>query len=248
MHPDEILQTTGHRPFELPEGKWLMRQIWQDLLFAHWPVDPALMASLIPEQLKLDLWQDQAWISLSPFYMRHVNIRGLPALPFTSSFLELNFRTYVTHQGKPGIFLFSADAENWLTVKLSRLFGLPYMNAAMSWKRENGRFQYICHRTDSHKGAAQFTATYYPTSSEVFHAVPDTQLYWLTERYSLYALKGRSLLVANIHHFPWPLQSAQLELEQSTITEASGIPLPDTEPIITYTKQLEVLIWPIRKV
>ena len=31
---------TGHRPWPAPEQPWTMWQVWHDLLFAHWPIDP----------------------------------------------------------------------------------------------------------------------------------------------------------------------------------------------------------------
>src|SRR5947207_519056 len=32
------LQDSAHRPWPLPPGAWIMRMIWEDLLFIHWPV------------------------------------------------------------------------------------------------------------------------------------------------------------------------------------------------------------------
>ena len=34
-----LLDETKHRPWPLPQGSWVMAQIWHDLLFAHWPVE-----------------------------------------------------------------------------------------------------------------------------------------------------------------------------------------------------------------
>jgi len=41
-----------------------------------------------------------------------IHLRGLPALPGLSRFPELNVRTYVTFDDKPGVYFFSLDAAN----------------------------------------------------------------------------------------------------------------------------------------
>ena len=65
-----------------------------------------------------------------PFRLSGLRARGLPPLPFVSSFLELNTRTYVTAGGKPGIWFFSLDASSELAVEAARLgYKLPYFRA-----------------------------------------------------------------------------------------------------------------------
>lgn len=50
-----------------------MHQAWKDLLFAHWPVQPEALAPL-----PLDLYEGRAWITVVPFWMSEVHLRGLP--------------------------------------------------------------------------------------------------------------------------------------------------------------------------
>jgi uncharacterized protein YqjF (DUF2071 family) len=89
-----------------------MAQTWNDLLFAHWPLPPALVAPLLPAGLPLDTFDGQAWIGVVPFHMSGIRLRFTPPLPWLSAFPELNVRTYVTLDGKPGVFFFSLDAAN----------------------------------------------------------------------------------------------------------------------------------------
>jgi uncharacterized protein YqjF (DUF2071 family) len=114
MHPS--LRSVRHRPWPLPSGPWIMTQNWHDLLFAHWPLPADLMRKLLPETLELELYDGQAWISIVPFTMSAVRLRGTPALPWLSAFPELNVRTYVTAGGKPGVWFFSLDAANPVAV------------------------------------------------------------------------------------------------------------------------------------
>src|SRR5690349_95871 len=86
----------------------LMFQNWDNLTFIHWPCAPELLRSLLPVDLTLDLFDQKAWVGLTPF--RVVNLRPpmLPSLPWISHFAETNVRTYVRGpDGEPGIWFFS---------------------------------------------------------------------------------------------------------------------------------------------
>ena len=101
-----------------------MTQSWHDLLFAHWPVDARTLQEKLPSGLPLDTFDGQAWLGVVPFRMTNVAPRGVPAIPFVSSFIELNVRTYVTLHGKPGVYFFSLDANSTVAVTAARaLFG-----------------------------------------------------------------------------------------------------------------------------
>ena len=87
-----------------------MAQTWHDLLFAHWPIAPATMRALVPPKLTLDTYDGQCWVGVVPFWMSGVRPRGIPSIPRLSQSPELNVRTYVTVDGKAGVFFFSLDA------------------------------------------------------------------------------------------------------------------------------------------
>ena len=98
-----ILDVTEHRPWPLPSSRWVMTQTWHDLLFAHWPVELGVLRAKVPSAFPVDTFDGQAWIGIVPFHMSNVAPRGVPALPWISAFPELNVRTYVTLDGKPGV-------------------------------------------------------------------------------------------------------------------------------------------------
>ncbi|MCL5997878.1 MAG: DUF2071 domain-containing protein, partial [Chloroflexi bacterium] len=101
---------TDHRPYPPPSSAWIMRQVWHDLLFAHWPVPIETLRSHIPSALSIDTFDGMAWIGVVPFRMSGVRPRYLPAMPWVSAFPELNVRTYVVHDGRPGVWFYSLDA------------------------------------------------------------------------------------------------------------------------------------------
>src|SRR5271154_16627 len=116
----ESLDGTAHRPWPLPAGPWVMAQSWHDLLFAHWPVPVSAMRASIPSGLEIDTFDGSAWIGVVPIRMSGVRLRGTSALPWLSHFLELNVRTYVQRDGKPGVWFFSLDAANSAAVAAAR--------------------------------------------------------------------------------------------------------------------------------
>lgn len=76
--------------------------------------------------------------------MKGVRPIFLPPLPWVSYFSELNVRTYVKTQGKPGVYFFSLDAGNRIIVEVARkYFHLPYLNADIHFKREGIKKNFI---------------------------------------------------------------------------------------------------------
>ena len=125
---------------------------WHDLLFMHWPVPQEALRPQIPPALQLDTFDGSAWLSVPPFRMSATRPRCLPSVPPLSNFPELNVRTYVTAEGKPGIWFFSLDAANPVAVRLARAtFHLPYFDARMSCQVTGDEVRYGSVRT--HRGA-----------------------------------------------------------------------------------------------
>jgi hypothetical protein len=67
---------------------------------------------------------------------------------------------------------------------------------------------------------------------------------FLTERYALFTATRRGEIArVNIHHLPWPLELAEAEFEVNDLPEAHGIRLPNTKPLLQYSRELTVYIW-----
>jgi uncharacterized protein len=238
------LGEVAHRPWPLPDSSWVMGQTWEDLLFAHWRAPPDSLRALLPSGLELDLFEDEAWIGITPFAVSALRMRGLPPLPFVSSFLELNTRTYVTAGGKPGIWFFSLDASSELAVEGARRgYKLPYFRADMRADWRQGWLRYESRRHDSRGQPAAFGGRYRPNGEEI-DADPRSLAYFLTERYCLYAVDEGRLKRAEIHHRPWPLQPAEAVIEENTMPPA-GVNLLDDDPLLHFSARQDVVIWPL---
>jgi uncharacterized protein YqjF (DUF2071 family) len=182
VHP--ALRFVDHRPWPLPSGPWIMQQVWNDLLFAHWPVPHEHLRPLVASVLSLDTFDGQCWVAVTPFHMTGVRPRATPPLPGISSFLELNVHTYVTFGNKAGVFFFSLDAASRLAVWAARAtYRLPYFFAQMNLHDESGWIHY----SSSRNGEAQLSAKYRPIASAQLREAATLE-HWLTERYCLYTL------------------------------------------------------------
>ena len=248
MTSEQALSSANTRPWPLPDSPWVMAQVWRKLLFAHWPIAAEIVRPLLPAGLALDTWDGQAWLGIVPFQMERVHFRGLPGIPTATRFAELNVRTYVTMDEKPGVFFFSLDAGSLLAVLGARaLFALPYYHARFAIAAEGDSIHYRCERLGSGKQRALFEARYRPTGP-VQLAQPGSLEDWLTARYCLYTMRGSHLMRGEVQHAPWPLQPATAEIVRNTIAEPAGIRLPATPPLLYYSERLEVVVWPLRAV
>lgn len=228
--------------FRHPRG-WLMGMHWEDLLFAHWPVEPGSLRHLVPSGLHLDLFEGRAWLGIVPFRMTHVRPRYLPRLPGLGSFLELNVRTYVVRKGIPGVWFFNLEASNPIAVRAARrFFHLPYYDAEMRSEREGGRIDYSSRRTHPGAAPAEFRAGYGP-AGPAYRAPAGSLDDWLTARYCLYAADDEGgLFRVNVHHKPWRLQPAFAEIALNTMAQPLGIALSGP-PLLHFAEKTEVAGW-----
>jgi uncharacterized protein YqjF (DUF2071 family) len=199
---------------------------------------------VMPPALPLHLDADgSAWLGVTPFHVSGLRLRGTPPLPWVSHFPELNVRTYVELDSKPGIYFFSLDAgRRAAVVAARRTYRLPYFHARMRVEKAGARIVYESERIDSSGPAASFRASYAPTGA----GTDDQLARWLAERYCAYTVDGdgRPLRI-EIHHPPWPLQPAEGEVEAQGMVDGLGIEL-EGEPLLHFSARQDTLIWPLR--
>lgn len=241
---DAILADQSHRPWPLPARPWLMTQLWDNLLFMHWPISPAVLQKFVPPPLELDLREGQAWIGVVPFWIPDESLRGRMRVPLAGSFIELNVRTYVTNQGKAGVYFFSLDASNHVAVLAARfLYTLPYYFAKMSFDLDDdGWVHYRSVRRHGGSPPLEFHGSYRPVGSPLPYE-RDAIERWLTERYALYTVDEGQVYRGEIHHPPWTLYTAEARVETNTMT--GDIAIPEVAPLLHYSPRQETVIWPL---
>lgn len=238
------LAERDHRPWEMPHRPWVMGQTWEQLLFAHWPLDPPELERIVPPQLPLDVVEGRAWVGVTPFAVKGLRVRGSAPPPGLSSFPEINVRSYVTVDGRPGIFFFSLDTSSRLGVETARrAYRLPYFHAR---QRFDGH-TFVSRRVHHDGPPAEFRASYRPVG-EASTAPPGSIEHFLTERYCLYTLDDKQRVWrGEIHHRPWPLQAAEAEIELNTMGDQIGLSL-DATPLLHYSERQDVVFWRIEPV
>jgi uncharacterized protein len=102
-------------------------------------------------------------------------------------------------------------------------------------------FEYSSRRLQQPR-PANFHARYRPTSPPHVRDKDSIEAF-LTDRYCLYTVDRGHVLRAYIHHLPWQLQDAEAEFDINTMAQASGIDLPNTKPLLHFSRNLEVLVW-----
>ncbi|HVZ85107.1 MAG TPA: DUF2071 domain-containing protein [Terracidiphilus sp.] len=227
-----------------------MTQRWNDLLFAHWRVQAAQVAPLLPEGVVVDTFDGSAWLGVVPFWMDRIKVRGIPTIPGARTFPELNMRTYVRdlRTNTPGVYFFSLDGANLLGVMVARSFyHLPYYWARMRMEdRGNQEFSFYSRRRFAHSSIV-FKARYrgLGPSSRLAESRVGSLEHFLTERYCLFTHNRLGQLIrANVHHIPWPLEEARAEIERNDLPAVLGIEIRAQDPVLYYSRRLAVYMWP----
>jgi uncharacterized protein len=203
-----------------------MAQTWSNLLFAHWPVDASMVQATLPAGIGVDTFDGQAWISVVPFQLAYMP-RGLGWVPHRQQFTELNLRTYVRMGNQTGVYFYTLEANDWLSVKAAQtLFHLAYRHAQLSLRQIDGRYHFLGTRA-SQPGPVKVAMTYQPTGET---QAPTPLDKFLTDRYRLFTTDAHGTWYTTpIWHPPWPLQPVEVDITHNTLPQAFGF--NDLDPL-----------------
>jgi uncharacterized protein YqjF (DUF2071 family) len=225
-----------------------MRQRWAELAFLHWPIPVSAVRGLVPPALTIDTFDGTAWVGLVPFTVTGARAMLMPPLPWVSDFHEVNVRTYVHLDGsEPGVWFFSLDASNPVVVAAARaLFHLPYAHARMEMEVDAAGVEFRSKRVSAASAAC---ALRYEPEGTATPAAVGTREHFLAERYLLYTASGGRLWQAQVHHEPYPLQRARVQLMREGLIAAAGIARPDEPPAHGhFAREVNVEIFALRDV
>ncbi|MGD9714164.1 MAG: YqjF family protein [Thermomicrobiales bacterium] len=239
---EQIAREAGNRPWPAPQRPWVFAQVWENLLFAHWRVPFDLLRRKVPQALTLETFDGDAWVGVVPFHLRYLG-PGRGRKRFSLDFLELNVRTYVSAEDKPGVWFFSLDAASLPAVIGARVgFHLPYFWADISMKTQDERVEFTSRRRHPGPAPAYVHGIYEPTG-EVFRSAPGSLEEWLTERYCFYSQdRAGRLYRGEIAHARWPLQPAEAILDVGSLARAQGLDLTGP-PLLHFSRRLEMVTW-----
>jgi len=219
-----------------------MRQRWERLTFLHWRFEPELVQRLLPDGLRTDTFDGEAWVGLVPFFMR-VSTAGDHRAPWVSNFCETNVRTYVRDRdGRTGIWFFSLDAARLGAVAVARTtYSLPYYWSSMRLVEHGSEITYASRRRLPGPRAA---------TSRVQVSIGDRlspgelgeRDHFLTARWILFSVSGARYRLARACHPPWPLHRAEATALDDQLIPAAGLPAPDCAPLVHYSPGVDVAI------
>ena len=239
MEIADILNNTSHRQYQLPEKPWKQYQEWHGSLFMHWKIDPSILKGLLPESLTIDLYDNDAWISILAFAVKKLRFRRLPCSRFSSNFNKVILRTYVINNGIPGVYFFSIEAEKLMPAFMERvLVGLPYIKSTIYRKGQT----YYAENADKN------------LSLQVDHS-PGELIYtksgldlWLTERHALYYKEGNNIFRTDIHHKEWILQNTTVRPNIIRYPIISDMPGQNPPDLAHCARRVKVLFWAREKI
>lgn len=229
----QILTQTAHRPWELPKGDWKFYQEWNDAIFLHYKVDEAELRKHVPEELEIDSFNGDAWVSVVPFTMEKLRPRNLPYFPPISDFHEINIRTYVRSGHKSGVYFLSIEGGNRISCKLAKKISeLPYRFTSIT--RTDGKYEsYNEVYGDSLKLQFEVNKSHVPKSDF------DN---WLTERYALFQDSGESINAFDIHHLAWKIQDIKMIRLEINYPRFNNL-IHNKPDVVQYSKGVQVIAW-----
>jgi uncharacterized protein len=211
------------RPVHRP---WLVQR-WRDLTFLHWPVDPAVVAPLLPAGTSPDTLDGVTYVGLIGFRMVGLGLLHGPGIPYLGTFCETNVRLYsVDGQGRRAVVFRSLDAERLLPVLTARAtLRLPYQWSRMRLRRDGDTFTYTCRRRPGRVASAMAVRVGEPI------AEPTPLEHFVTARWGLHTRAwGRTVHLPN-EHPRWPLHRATLLSLDDTLVRAAGLRAPAGPPV-----------------
>jgi uncharacterized protein YqjF (DUF2071 family) len=218
---------------------WIMRQRWEDLLFLSWPVPVEAVRPLVAPAVEVDTFDGSAWVSAVPFWMERARFRGLPPLPFVSSFPEVNVRTYVRSGEHRAVWFLTLETQSRINVALARFaFHAPYNYARVSMRR-NGE---IVFRSARPGGDAAFEVRYRGDGPATVPA-QGTLEHFLGERYAMVGASERGTVYrGDIEHEPWSITGARWTADALDVVETAGVRVAG-DPVAFYAAGTDVKLW-----
>jgi len=244
----KINEVARNLSIRLPEVPWVCFMTWRNLFFTSWPVPSEAIRPKVHPRLELDTFDGTAWVTMVAMQATDVHFRGVPPIPGIDSFRELNLRTYVKVNGKPGVSFLSIECAaavvDWMS---SHFFGIPYLQARVVGIEEDDCVRVATERTQVGKPPAAFWGCFrsFGDSSSPSPASLD---HFLLERYSSFFVKDDAIYRGDIRHEVWSPQQAEASIEINSIPAAVGLVLPEKPHHTAFVSRTDTLIWlPVRE-
>jgi uncharacterized protein len=227
-----------------PTAQWVLFMTWRDLLFASWRVPVEAVRPKVPAELELDTFDGSAWVTLVPMRVTDMHWRGIDPIPGMEAFRELNLRTYIKRNDKPGVYFLSIDCPAAFSDWIARhFFGVPYYEADIAAYTDGTSYHFASQRTQKDQPPAALFSRFRPVG-EATSPVPGSLASFLVERYCLYFADHGEVHRGDIQNQDWKLQDADVDLDVHTVSAAVGLPLGPKPDHVVFVSRTDTLICP----
>jgi uncharacterized protein YqjF (DUF2071 family) len=206
-------------------GEPLFLADWMRVLMMHFEVDAAALQRHVP--YALDLYDGHAFVTLVAFTMENMHPRrggklAAWVLRPIASHDFLNVRTYVRHNGEPGIHFLAEWLSNWLAVQLGpRSFSLPYRHGRFDYEHD-WRSGQLGGRAEDVQTRAVFQ---YRADLEIGAPLAACECgsrdEWLMERYAAFNAARGGKRFFRVWHPSWPQVPAAITIQNRALLEAN---------------------------
>ena len=152
------------------------KQSWKNLLFQHFEIgNIKTLEKHLPKNCTFDNFDGKYYIGLVFMNMTDVKHKSTGDFIWFKNYNELNVRTYIIHDNKPGVLFLSLDVDSLISIFGARVFyGLPYRSSKYKNEQKN---------ISSFRNSELQFQTEYKITSEVKNYEKGSFSYWATERY-----------------------------------------------------------------
>lgn len=182
---------------------------WQNLIFANYEIDPAILQKYLPHKTELDLFEGKCFVSVVGFDFRETAVLGVK-FPFHINFEEINLRFYVRFKDgntwkRGAVFIKEIVPKFMITFIANTLYKENYATHAtrkFSQSVDNKivlRYEWL---NKSHWNYLEVTA-----ESQKHTITPNSEAEFITEHYWGYAHSKENLTMEyEVVHPKWQIQ------------------------------------------
>ena len=193
---------------------------WDRAVFIHYATDPELLQPDVP--FELDLREGRAYVSLVAFTLSRMRPRlggriGELLFKPIATHEFLNIRTYVRHNGEPGIFFLAEWLSNRISVLVGpRSFGLPYRFGHLRYEhRESFAGSVI-----AAEGRLRYEGKL--AESEFEPCLAGSLDEFMLERYTAFTQRRKRRRLFGVWHAPWPQVPVVCNCSETSLIANTG--------------------------
>ena len=213
---------------------------WDRAVFINYSADPAILHQQVP--FELDLRDGQAFVSIVAFTL--VRMRPRLGGKATEWILKpiathefLNVRTYVRHEGEPGIYFLAEWLSNRLSVLLGpHSFGLPYRFGHLSYEHRES----LAGSVTAPEGQLRYKGKV--DASEFEPCLAGSLDEFMLERYTAFTQRGKRRQLFRIWHPPWLQAAATCDCAETSLIASTG-PWWDSAQFLSANYSPGVEVW-----